>query len=544
MAVFVTNPRSRRSKVSRKTNGALNHLIAKKIGADIRTKAGRQAVADYKRQAGYKLGGGMGAELEKARKAKKARTAASKAYTKKTGMSKTAAFLQSVGAKPKKGKAGAKRGGRRAAAPKATASGVMYTAKGQPYIKTADGKAKFISKADAAKMGAGKAAAPKAPAAKGSASGKGKGKGKPGAAAPKASGGVLIAKNGRPYIKMADGKAKFISKAEAAKLGGGRKKNPYGFFARRRNGGALDSATGFLRSQLNLRTLAYTGGTAAVVGVAHAYLAPIIGNGIATYAPKIPYVGEYVATAAEAAPYTITGLLAGTVVAGAGAALNLSPMLYGSAAVLALTSGIVMDTVSYVGSMKSGDKAGLAYSGLAYSGVAVTNPGYSGVAIQNPGYGAAAADEQAIMAEYGDAQESDSYVAGDDFDDEEGQAFIDGPRAFFARFGRPARVATRIRGPYSRHAGKHGHRWGWLIKLVGFQKAAEIASLPADRRVAVLSALKRQAAASLPALMAQQAGMSQIAQNDVYSVNMMGAGAEGASGSSGYGALVYAGAGY
>ena len=537
MAVFVTNPRRRRSKVSRRSNGALNQLIAKKLGVKIGTKAGRAAVAAYKREAGYTLGGGMGAALEKARKAKKARTAASKAHTKKTGMSLTAAFLQSVGAKPKKGKGkapapkGKGKGKPGAAAPKATASGVMYTAKGQPYIKTADGKAKFISKADAAKMGAGKAPAPK-----------GKGKGKPGAAAPKASSQVLIAKNGRPYIKMADGKAKFISAAEAAKLGGGRKKNPYGFFARRRNAGALDSATGFLKSQLNLRTLAYTGGTAAVVGLAHAYLAPIIGNGIATYAPKIPVVGEYMATAAEAAPYTITGLLAGTVVAGAGAAFNLSPMLYGSAAVLALTSGIVMDTVSYVGSMKSGDKAGLAYSGLAYSGVAVTNPGYSGVAIQNPGYGAA--DEQAIMAEYGDAQESDSYVAGDDFDDEEGQAFIDGPRAFFARFGRPARVATRIRGPYSRHAGKHGHRWGWLIKLVGFQKAAEIASLPADRRVAVLSALKRQAAASLPALLAQQSGMAQIAQNDVYSVNMTGAGAEGASGSSGYGALVYAGAGY
>ncbi len=540
MAVFVTNPR-RHNRV-RRSNGALNQLIAKKLGVKIGTKAGREAVAAYKREAGYKLGGGMGAALEKARKAKKARTAASKAHTKKTGMSLTAAFLQSVGAKPKKGKgtAGAKRGGRRtaapkttASAPKATASGVMYTAKGQPYIKTADGKTKFISKADAAKMGAGKAPAPK---------GKGKGKGKPGAAAPKASSQVLIAKNGRPYIKMADGKAKFISKAEAAKLGGGRKKNPYGFFARRRNAGALDSATGFLKSQLNLRTLAYTGGTAAVVGLAHAYLAPIIGNGIATYAPKIPYVGEYMATAAEAAPYTITGLLAGTVVAGAGAAFNLSPMLYGSAAVLALTSGIVMDTVSYVGSMQSGDKAGLAYSGLAYSGVAVMNPGYSGVAIQNPGYGAA--DEQAIMAEYGDAQESDSYVAGDDFDDEEGQAFIDGPRAFFMRFGRPARVATRMRGPYSRHAGKHGHRWGWLIKLVGFQKAAEIASLPANRRVAVLAALKRQAAASLPALLAQQSGMAQIAQNDVYSVNMTGAGAEGASGSSGYGALVYAGAGY
>ena len=283
-----------------------------------------------------------------------------------------------------------------------------------------------------------------------------------------------------------------------------------------------------------------------VVGIAHAYLAPIISEGISTYAPKIPYVGEYMATAADAAPYTITGFLAGTLVAGVGAALNLSPMLYGPAAVLALGSGIVMDTVSYVGPMSSSasaDKAGIVYNGLAYSGLAVTNPGYSGVAVMNPGYGSTE-DERSMMAEYGDAQESDAYISGDDFADDEGQAFIDGPRAFFDRFGRPARVASRVRGPYSRHAGKQGHRWAWLIKLIGFQKAAEIASLPADRRLSVLSALKRQAVASLPALMAQQSQASQIAQQSVYSVNMSGAGAEGAGGASGYGALVYAGAGY
>ena len=484
MAVFVTNPR--RHNRSRRSNGALNKMIAAKLGVKIGTEAGRKAVADYKRQAGYTLGGGMGAALEKARKAKKARTAASKAHTKKTGMSLTKAFIQKQIALKGKGK------------------------------------------------GKGKAAAPK-------------GKGKPGAAAPKATGGVLIAKNGRPYIKTADGKARFITAAEAAKRGGGRKKNPYGFFSRRRNGlsGGIDTGLSFAKSQFG-KSAIYTVGTGVVVGIAHAYLAPIISEGISTYAPKIPYVGEYMATAADAAPYTITGFLAGTLVAGVGAALNLSPMLYGPAAVLALGSGIVMDTVSYVGPMSSSasaDKAGIVYNGLAYSGLAVTNPGYSGVAVMNPGYGSTE-DERSMMAEYGDAQESDAYISGDDFADDEGQAFIDGPRAFFDRFGRPARVASRVRGPYSRHAGKQGHRWAWLIKLIGFQKAAEIASLPADRRLSVLSALKRQAVASLPALMAQQSQASQIAQQSVYSVNMSGAGAEGAGGASGYGALVYAGAGY
>jgi len=512
MAVFVTNPRRRRARrkmgASRKHNGALNQLIAKKLGVNIRTEAGREAVKKFKQSAGYKLGGGMGAELEKARKAKKARTSESKAYTKKHGMSKTAAFLKSVGAKKKKkgGKkaeaaaaaptaaTAPKRGGKKAAAAAAASGEVKYTVKGQPYVMV-DGRPRFIKREQAAAM----AAPAKAAGAK--ASGKGKGK-----------------------------------KAEA-------KKNPYGFFRRRNS--ALGTATDFLKTQLNLRNLAYTGGTAVTVGVAHAYLAPMISEFVVEQGSKIPVVGEYVAKVGEMAPYTVTGLLAGAVVAGAGAALNLSPMLYGSAAVLALTSGVVMDTVGAVGAMRSegGDMAGIAYSGLAYSGVAVQNPGYSGVAVQNPGYGAME-DEQVVMAEYGDAQESDAYMSGDDFDDEEGQALIDGPRAFFLRFGRPARTATRMRGPYSRHAGKRGHRWAWLVKLVGFRKAAEIAALPADRRLGVIAALRKQAVESLPALMAKQATVAQIAQNNTYSVNMADAGAEGASGASGYGALVYAGAGY
>jgi hypothetical protein len=190
--------------------------------------------------------------------------------------------------------------------------------------------------------------------------------------------------------------------------------------------------------------------------------------------------------------------------------------------------------------MQSGDKAGLAYSGLAYSGVAVTNPGYSGVAVQNPGYGAA--DEQAIMAEYGDAQESDSYVSGDDFDDEEGQAFIDGPRAFFMRFGRPARVATRMRGPYSRHAGKHGHRWGWLIKLVGFQNAQQIAGLPPEERLKVINALRKQALSTYQAHMAGSgsAAASALPAGIGPTGPMAPAAAPGVGDDYGYGALAVA----
>ena len=505
MAVFVTNP-SRRSRVraAPRTNGAVNKLIAKQIGVDIRTQAGRDAVAAFKRTPAYKAWGTKSAKAITAERARmKKRTSESKAYTKKTGKSRAAQFIESILGK----KAGKKRGGRKgkgaaastpaASAPAAKATGgVKLTAKGQPYIvKMVDGRkrAVFISKAEAAAMGKAPA---KAPAAKGKA-----------------------------------GKTTKRGKA-------GKKKNPYGFFgSRRKNGlsGGLDTAMSFAKSQLTVRNALYTAGTGAVVGIAHAYLAPIIGNAISEYAPKIPVVGEYVARAGEAAPYTITGFLAGTVVAGIGAALNVSPALYGPAAVLALGSGIVMDTVSAYDQMGAGgDKAGIVYNGLAYNGIA-----YSGVAVTNPGYGSA--DAQAVMAEYGDAMESDAAMSGDDFDDDEGQALMNGPRAFFLRFGHPARVASRARSAYSRHAGKQGHRWAWLIKLVGFQKAAEIASLPPERRLSVIASLKAQALRSLPALMAQQ--NTGTTGSSPYSMGAS-SGSQGADGSSGYGAIVYAGAGY
>jgi hypothetical protein len=520
MAVFVTNPSRRRRvrKAAPQINGAVNKLVAKQIGVDIRTQAGRDAVAAFKRTPAYKAWGGTSAKAITAeRAAKKKRTAASKAYTKKTGKSRAAQFIESILGK----KAGKKRGGKagKGAAAKAAflagltpsapagkagkaTGGVMLTSKGQPYvIKMVDGRkrAVFISKAAAASMGK------KAPAAKGPA--------------------VKTTKRGK-------GKA-------------GKKKNPYGFFgSRRKNGlsGGLDTAMSFAKSQLTLRNALYTAGTGAVVGIAHAYLAPMISNVISEYAPNIPVVGEYVARAGEAAPYTITGFLAGTVVAGIGAALNISPSLYGPAAVLALGSGIVMDTVSAYDQMGAGsDKAGIVYNGIAYNGIAYSGAGYGGLAaMTNPGYGSA--DAQAVMAEYGDAMESDAAMSGDDFDDEEGQAFMQGPRAFFARFGRPARVASRARSAYSRHAGKPGHRWAWLVKLVGFDKAAEIASLSPDRRLSVIAALKAQALRSLPALMAQQ--NTGTTTGSPYTVGMDAAGAQGASGSMGYGAIVYAGAGY
>ena len=100
---------------------------------------------------------------------------------------------------------------------------------------------------------------------------------------------------------------------------------------------------------------------------------------------------------------------------------------------------------------------------------------------------------------YNDAAASDALASGADFDAAEGQALMRGPQSWWRHFGRPSRRMTSKRGTggYSRHAGQRGHRWGWLIKLVGFEGARQIAGMSPKARLATINKLKSQARASL-----------------------------------------------
>ena len=336
----------------------------------------------------------------------------------------------------------------------------------------------------------------------------------------------------RAAAKAAKGTAPAAKRGTSAKKGKrGAKKNPYG----RRNGmvaranGAVQDAYGFVKERVFSMEGLTLAAVAAGVGAAHFYVAPMLDEQFA----KIPYVGTYLSRA----PYTVTGLLAGAIITAGGYALG-QGRLGATAGALAASSGIVLDVVAYLTESKGGTLAGIEYSGIEYSGIGTSrgNP-YGGLEVMsNPGYGA---DEYGALAEYSDATEADAYQSGEDFDAAEGQALLDGPGAFFRRFGRPARSASRTRSAYSRHAGKAGHRWAYLIKLVGFRRAAEIAALPADQRVQVISEIRNRCVASLNAAMQNQ----QIAaQQDPYNIGMSGdIGAQGAQGASAYGSIVYAG---
>jgi hypothetical protein len=192
--------------------------------------------------------------------------------------------------------------------------------------------------------------------------------------------------------------------------------------------------------------------------------------------------------------------------------------------------------------------------GTDLSGLALMeNPGYGAIAYQkNRGYGAyqftgGTLNGYGEVHVYNDAAASDALASGADFDAAEGQALVSGPQSWWRQFGRPTRRMTskRSTGGYSRHAGQRGHRWGWLIKLVGFQGARQIAGMAPQARLATINKLKSQARASLHAEMAKANGNGHRAmleqnivpdQPPVYEASGP-SGAHGYGGPGGYGAL-------
>jgi hypothetical protein len=391
--------------------------------------------------------------------------------------------------------------------------------------------------------------------------------------------GKLVSKKTFDAAKKAAGKA---GKAPSAAKGKGSraKKNPN--FAM-----VLDGTKQFGRDFFTLQSV----GGAAVVGLAHGFVAPMVAQKLNEYLPQrvsLPVVGEV--GAADLA-FTATGLVAGAVLGGLGYALG-RPNLGLGLGLLAAGSGIVIDTVGFVmnrGAAAGGDVAGfgtmdnrgvvyggidadgnvygdVAYGDVAYGEIYDAVPGgptvYGDVAYGGVYAGGTMDYGAACASEYADAMAGDAQYSGADFSAAEGQALMDGPAAWMKRFGKPPKRATGIRSAVSRHAGREGHRWGWLIKLVGMEKAKQIAALPPEKRLAVIDGLRKQAVSSLANLMATQAAGSSTApqtelttamaaasqQNLLPAPQSMGldltGAAMGAGAAGSYGTVVYAGSGF
>tara|TARA_E500000318_G_C3560628_1_gene213210 strand:- start:746 stop:2230 length:1485 start_codon:yes stop_codon:yes gene_type:complete len=96
---------------------------------------------------------------------------------------------------------------------------------------------------------------------------------------------------------------------------------------------------------------------------------------------------------------------------------------------------------------------------------------------------------------YGAADFSDALFAPDDLSVEEGEMALAGAQHFGAAFGPCPVVRSRKVAGASPLVGRPGHRFGWLIRLVGFQRFQAIAALPPQQRVALIQKMKAQAIA-------------------------------------------------
>jgi len=127
----------------------------------------------------------------------------------------------------------------------------------------------------------------------------------------------------------------------------------------------------------------------------------------------------------------------------------------------------------------------------------------------------------------------DAYYSGPDLDAEEGATALAGPRQWRRRFPVSRRHVRPTNG-CSRHAQAHGGRWGWLCKLVGFEKFAKIAALPASERVALIAQIRQLAISKV-------SGPGLIAQGVPSGLPNLSSLPSATAGYSEYGALLYAG---
>jgi hypothetical protein len=275
--------------------------------------------------------------------------------------------------------------------------------------------------------------------------------------------------------------------------------------------------------------------------------------------------------------YSLGGVVAGTAVAAIPVGKVQSRRLVAAGLV---TVGAAIDLYRYLmtmsaedaesasGAEASAEEALNGFGSWEYTGQGALN-GYAGLElIENPGYGALEYTGQgalngygaleytgqgalngygALELDYSDASLGDAYASPGDFGADELRAFRGGPQHWRKYFGQSARRARGVRSAQSRHAGKPGHRWGWLIKLIGFDKARGLAQLQPAQRMQVINGLKAQALEALPELMSQASSTEESGSfiappsEDLFQVANGADGPSGADGVGGYGSLLFTG---
>lgn len=116
-------------------------------------------------------------------------------------------------------------------------------------------------------------------------------------------------------------------------------------------------------------------------------------------------------------------------------------------------------------------------------------------------------------ADYGQASLADAQFCGADFSMQEGSAIVNGRDSYLGCYGSPTRRAGVVHSGPSHMAGRPGHRWGWLIKVVGWRRAAIIAALPPAKRVKVIRQIRTAAIRAFNRSAAQWANSQSVPSN-------------------------------
>ncbi len=141
---------------------------------------------------------------------------------------------------------------------------------------------------------------------------------------------------------------------------------------------------------------------------------------------------------------------------------------------------------------------------------------------------------------YGGADLADAAHCGTDLSGDEADTARKGQAAWLARFPAPTAVtATRASGRASDYAGRHGYRWAWVIKLVGWEKFQQIAALAPAQRCRVIAQLRLQAMNSLQQIISNTAALPEMSSPVTSSPTLSGLNYAGLE----YGGIVYAGEG-
>ena len=318
--------------------------------------------------------------------------------------------------------------------------------------------------------------------------------------------------------------------------------NPFGALALRKNG-----RRGARRNPLLLDALTATSDAVSRVPVVGGFFGPKIpalGLGLAVGAvhffamrylgPKLPELGQSIGgmlgkedagftagRSLQTVGYSLGGIAVTTLLqAGRMYAPNMFPaQTVNALSFMALGTGVALDFVDYMRGDSSseaaqdaaftgddmlgmddmfgeGDLSGLAYTGgqlngLAYTGGQLNGVAYTGGQLNGVHMNSVSSLDQA----YGAAMMSDADYSGPDFDVVEGQAFILGPNAFADKFGQPSVRGIMNRSGHSALAGKPGHRWAWLVKLIGWRRTAQLAAMAPQKRMKIIARLRARAKA-------------------------------------------------